>query len=187
MRIKTGITAVSVAQRIINFIDLQQLQLIGLGNTNAWPSNLESGESWEVEGEPPDIDSSITNLANLIGYVPITRISPVYNDAAGDIILADGTRYREVQAVNAKEMAEAGVNSVYIEALLEHDNIPESAVDWRSYGVYTNCTIDGSFDSAPFIPSNKVTGQILDEVIYFPAIKRQSGVIETVQIIRRFT
>jgi hypothetical protein len=135
--------------------------------------------NWTFPDLPPRPQLYWQQLPNLIGYIWPYRIVPIIRDPNGDIPQDLDTKWRSVE-LRASVLADLGVDSVLVEARLNHDLLPPLVTDYQSAAIYLNARpSDRQFTSGSPLG-------VLDTIQHFGNIERSLDTTHVIRIIRKF-
>lgn len=164
-------------------------QLIKPGNTTMLGIGRTS--AWSIESAPPAPATLITDVEQLIGYVPLKKGGAAIrvNSQTGDSFGVDGKFYRSVEASTINTIRATEANQVYLEFEIDHNLI--SAGKFRSVGVYKNvefsqelldAAIDGEVEKKGLYEVEDLTGDLC-YVENFPPISVTNNLIQTIKLV----
>jgi len=170
------------ARQITRFLK-DGVHLIAVGNTN---TAFSSG-AWPINTSPPPVPVSLASLENICGYVPLKRVTPVVEYAAGNLTLADGSIWLDFPYYTEDILISAACDSVLVEASIDHNALPVEVDRYHSLGLYVGCTVKQPINEATkFIPKDQVIGY-LDTAWYFPKVVKNTNYVQNIQLIRKFS
>lgn len=151
--------------------------LVGLGRSSIWPDEPipESASALDYALEQPLI------------FIKPKLIKPAYLDDAGSY---DGGSLGKLSLFNSldpTQMAVASASILYLEAELNHANLPSSMTSFRTLGLMYDCHLkQRTYCYNTLIAATEVEYAVLDKIYKFKPVFKQESLIQTFRIVRRF-